>query len=49
MTIQLRPYQLRANAEIREAMKRGHRRVLLVAPTGYGKTAAASEIMRAVS
>ena len=46
MTIQLRPYQLRANAEIREAMRAGHRRVLLVAPTAFGKTATASEIMR---
>jgi superfamily II DNA or RNA helicase len=43
--ITLRPYQLDAIARVRTAM-RGTRRVLLVAPTGFGKTAVASELIR---
>lgn len=35
---QLRPYQAEAVAGLREAFAAGHKRVLLVAPTGAGKT-----------
>lgn len=38
MTLQLRPYQQRMIDDTREAMRK-HRRVLLQAPTGAGKTA----------
>lgn len=38
-----RPYQLEALAKLRAAVRAGARRVLLVAPTGSGKTFVASE------
>lgn len=41
----LRPVQIRAVDRLRDAFGRT-RRVLLVAPTGYGKTACAAELMR---
>ncbi len=48
-TIILRPLQERAVAAVRTAM-RTHRRVLLVAPTGFGKTAVSSVLIgRAVA
>lgn len=42
----LRPYQLRALEAVREAMLAGHRRIVLVAPTGAGKTTIAAEAIR---
>lgn len=41
----LRPYQSQAIAEARDAL-RVHRRVLIVAPTGAGKTTIAADIIR---
>lgn len=38
MTVELRPYQHRAIDEIRSAIRVGKRRILLVLPTGAGKT-----------
>ena len=43
--ITLRPYQEQAIASVRAAY-RHHRRVLLVAPTGFGKTATASALIQ---
>lgn len=42
--IELRPYQQRAIADVRAAYRRT-KRVLLVAPTGFGKTATASALI----
>lgn len=42
----LRPYQLDAIAAIRDAYGRGHRAVLLVLPTGTGKTVVFAECAR---
>ena len=44
--IALRPYQARAIDAVRAEYAKGVRRVLLVAPTGFGKTATASELIR---
>ncbi|MFZ9849691.1 MAG: DEAD/DEAH box helicase family protein [Vulcanococcus sp.] len=44
MSLQLRPYQSTAVAEIRAALARGHRSVLFVLPTGGGKTVVFSHI-----
>lgn len=41
----LRPYQERAIADVRAALSRGKRRVLLVAPCGAGKTSISAEII----
>lgn len=46
MTSTLRPYQSRAIADLREAIRSGTKRVLLVLPTGGGKTVIAEEITR---
>lgn len=43
--IELRPYQQRAIEDVRAAYRRT-RRVLLVAPTGFGKTATASALIQ---
>src|SRR5437867_1566491 len=43
MTISLRPYQAKAVAEIAAAEQR---RLMLVAPTGSGKTVIAAEVIR---
>jgi superfamily II DNA or RNA helicase len=43
----LRPYQLDAIAKVRDAMRDGAKRVVLVVPTGGGKTRIASEVVRA--
>lgn len=43
--MKLRPYQERAIGEARAVLYRGHRRVLIVAPTGAGKTVVASHIV----
>jgi len=44
MSLQLRPYQQAAVAEIRAALAAGHRSVLFVLPTGGGKTVVFSHI-----
>lgn len=38
MTTDLRPYQARAMQRLRASYARGHRRIVLVSPTGSGKT-----------
>jgi DNA repair protein RadD len=42
----LRPYQARAIEQLRAEFRAGRRRVLLVAPTGAGKTSVAAEMIR---
>lgn len=44
-SIALRPYQLDAVERVREQIRSGARRVLIVAPTGSGKTVVAAHIM----
>ena len=46
MTLTLRPRQLQAVADLRNAYAFGYRAPILVAPTGFGKTATATEIVR---
>lgn len=46
MSQTLRPYQSRALDGCRASIARGHKRVLLVAPTGSGKTTIASAIIQ---
>jgi len=46
MTDSLRPYQTNVIAEIERNIAAGERRILLVAPTGSGKTVIAAEIIR---
>jgi superfamily II DNA or RNA helicase len=41
----LRPYQVRALEEVRAFIVRGKKRILIVAPTGAGKTTIAAEII----
>lgn len=43
---QLRTYQVQSIAELREAFRTGHRRIILVIPTGGGKTTVAAEMIR---
>jgi len=45
---QLRPYQKDSIAKIRSLFLKGKRKILLVAPTGSGKTVIASEMIRRV-
>lgn len=45
--VRLRPYQTRAIETLRAYVERGARRILLVAPTGAGKTVVAASIMEA--
>lgn len=45
MNVSLRPYQLDAIEQIRAAIRRGKRRVLLVVPTGGGKTLTAASMI----
>lgn len=47
--IQLRPYQIEAVRKLREGFAQGHIRQVLVMPTGAGKTATFSEIVRLAS
>ena len=42
----LRPYQHRAVAELRQKFADGHRKLMLYAPTGSGKTVLAAEMMK---
>lgn len=42
----LRPYQARGLTAIRQAIRQGHRRILVVCPTGGGKTVMFAEISR---
>lgn len=42
----LRDYQLTAISSLRELFKAGHRQILLVSPTGSGKTIIAAELVR---
>jgi len=46
MTIQLRPRQQKALTDLRQAYASGARAPILVAPTGFGKTATAAEVVR---
>ena len=46
MSIQLRPYQDSALNQLRSAMARGNRRVMLYLPTGGGKTITAKAMIR---
>jgi len=46
MTLTLRPRQLQAVADLRNAYAAGYRAPILVAATGFGKTATATEIVR---
>ncbi|MBF0111051.1 MAG: DEAD/DEAH box helicase [Magnetococcales bacterium] len=43
--IGLRPYQIQAVDRLRSTIRAGHRRIVLVAPTGAGKTIIASHII----
>lgn len=45
-TPQLRPYQAAALAAVRQSYQQGHRRALVVMPTGTGKTVLFAEIAR---
>jgi len=42
---ELRPYQAEAGAKINATIAAGHRRVLLVSPTGSGKTVIAAAMI----
>jgi hypothetical protein len=44
--VSLRPYQIRSIERVREAVRGGARAVLLVMPTGAGKTRTCGEIVR---
>ncbi len=48
MRVELRDYQARAFDLAREAVREGHKRILIVAPTGAGKTVIASALMELV-
>jgi superfamily II DNA or RNA helicase len=48
MKIVLRDYQTRAFDQARDAVRQGHKRILIVAPTGSGKTVIASALMEMV-
>jgi superfamily II DNA or RNA helicase len=46
---ELRPYQTVVIDDFHRAVAAGHRRILLVAPTGSGKTVIGAEIIRQVT
>ena len=46
MAVALRPRQLKALDDLRDAYANGARAPILVAPTGFGKTATAAEVVR---
>lgn len=46
MTLTLRPRQSKAFTDLQHAYRQGFRAPILVAPTGFGKTATATEIVR---
>src|SRR5262245_37641453 len=46
MTIELRPYQLQAVADFEREVAAGRRKILLISPTGTGKTVTFCEITR---
>jgi superfamily II DNA or RNA helicase len=48
MKVSLRDYQARAFDLARDAVRQGHKRILIVAPTGGGKTVLASALMEMV-
>lgn len=48
MRVSLRDYQSRAFDLARDAVRQGHKRILIVAPTGGGKTVLASALMEMV-
>ncbi len=48
MKVALRDYQARAFDLARDAVRQGHKRILIVAPTGGGKTVLASALMEMV-
>ena len=48
-TLQLRDYQAEAIEALREGVRRGMRRQVLVAPTGAGKTVIASHLLNEAS
>lgn len=48
MKIELRDYQAEAFERAREAVRQGYKRILIVAPTGGGKTVLASALMEMV-
>jgi DNA repair protein RadD len=45
--VSLRPYQVRAIEDVRQALRRGRKRVLLTVPTGGGKTLTAAAVLAA--
>lgn len=45
MSLQPRPYQINAIQQARRSFAAGHRRILLVSPTGSGKTVVATQIV----
>lgn len=49
MRVELRDYQAEAFESARDAVRRGKKRILIVAPTGSGKTVLASALMEMVS
>lgn len=49
MKYQLRPYQQQAIEQIRKSYRNGNQRVVLVSPTGSGKTVIASDIVERVT
>ena len=49
MQITLRPYQTLYVQEIVKAFSEGHKRIILCAPTGSGKTVMFSEMVRRAS
>ena len=48
MQVSLRDYQQAAFDKAREAVRQGHKRILICAPTGGGKTVLASALMEMV-